>query len=312
MGSNRQTSSDLGICAWLRFARRLIPHCLLAGLSMVLLISCASANAVGVKNTTRHAATATPANKTPIPAQLTRKYGFTVQDSGKTLTYTVTSRFGITLNSQQYPKSHLQVLCNPQDTLGSISNIPSVVPPLYAVRYQGVEPGICTIRNGNFYLIVRIVALITSAPAPCQTRQLRIAFDNNGAAAGNAGAQFVFVNQSQESCTLSGYPAIQLLDARHQPMRAQVMRTTGAYLYITQMPRPFVLQAGEKAYFVVEWGDLGCGNIPPASYASPVSFLRVTPPLNQTSLLIAFQFCPYMEGIEISPLEPGKVLFVFA
>jgi hypothetical protein len=142
-----------------------------------------------------------------------------------------------------------------------------------------------------------------ASPAPCQTQQLLLAFDEGGVAVGNAGAQFVFANQSKGSCTLVGYPALQLLDARHQPIRAQVGQATVAYLYSTHAPHRFVLQAGEKAYFVVEWSNLGC--------ATPSAFLRVTPPDNQTPLLIAFRFCAYEEYVEISPLEPDKVLGVF-
>jgi hypothetical protein len=143
-----------------------------------------------------------------------------------------------------------------------------------------------------------------SAPALCQTQHLLLAFDKSGVALGNAAAQFVLVNQSKQSCTLFGYPALQLLDARHQPIRAHVGQFTGAYLYITHAPHRFVLLAGGKAYFVVEWGNVG-------DCATPTAFLRMTPPGNQTPLLIAYRFCPYKEDVEISPLEPDQVLFVF-
>lgn len=147
--------------------------------------------------------------------------------------------------------------------------------------------------------------------APCRIQHLLLAFDKSGVALGNEGAQFVLVNQSKEGCTLSGYPALQLLDARHQPIPAHVGQFTQAYLYRTQPPHRFVLQAGGKAYFVVEWANLGCGKIPPASSASPVAFLRVTPPLNRASLLVATQFCAFGNSVEISPLEPDQVLGVF-
>jgi hypothetical protein len=73
--------------------------------------------------------------------------------------YVVTSRFGITFNSQKYSKQHMQVACTPPDTIGSVSNLPSVMPPFYAVRYQAVQPGKNTIKNGNFILKVRIIPL---------------------------------------------------------------------------------------------------------------------------------------------------------
>jgi hypothetical protein len=112
------------------------------------------------------------------------------------------------------------------------------------------------------------------------------------------------VNQSQQGCTLFGYPALQLLDAGHQAIRAQVVPSTGAYLYIRHAPHRFVLQARRKAYFVVEWGNLG-------DCAPPPALLRVTPPGHQTPLLLAFRFCPYKDGVEISPLEPDQVLGAF-
>ena len=143
-----------------------------------------------------------------------------------------------------------------------------------------------------------------SAPAPCQTQHLLLAFDKGGVALGNAAAQFFFANQSKGSCTLVGYPALQLLDARHQPIRAQVMQSPVGYLYVTHAPHRFVLQAGGKAYFVVEWSATG-------DCATSTAFLRVRPPGNQTPLLIAFRFCPDKESVEISPLEPNKVLGVF-
>jgi hypothetical protein len=121
----------------------------------LLLTSCAT-------STKQQGSTPTPTSPgnsltTPSPSLLTQQYQFTAQDSGRTLIYPVTSRFGIILNAQQYPKKQFQVSCFPAGTLGSISNIPAVAPPLYAVRYEGVKPGTCIIKNGNFHLTVIIV-----------------------------------------------------------------------------------------------------------------------------------------------------------
>ncbi len=143
-----------------------------------------------------------------------------------------------------------------------------------------------------------------SAAAPCQTQHLLLAFDTSGTAMNQPAAQFVFVNQSKGSCTLSGYPALQLLDARHQSIRGQVTQeSTAAYLYITRPPQMISLHPGQKAYFAVTWVNLGC--------ATPTAFLRVTPPGNQTPLLLAFRFCAWKEGVEISPVESSQILGVF-
>jgi hypothetical protein len=98
----------------------------------------------------------TTAPVTPTPG-LTQQYTFIALDSGKTVTYAVTTRFSVSLDQQQYPEQNIQISCEPQNALGSITGAPSVAPPLYAVRYQTIEPGTCTIKNGSFILTVVIV-----------------------------------------------------------------------------------------------------------------------------------------------------------
>jgi hypothetical protein len=87
--------------------------------------------------------------------QLSTTYEITEADNGKTFTYTVTSRFSVILDGKKYPPADHSVA--PTDIIGYISNVPSVDPPLQAVRYEGVNPGTCTIRNGDFAVTVIIV-----------------------------------------------------------------------------------------------------------------------------------------------------------
>ena len=175
MVSNRSTSSDAYTGAQQSRARSTVPGLTLLGLAFLLLVSCA--NPTSTQGTTPQrtpttlgnhlSATPTPQrtpttlanhlSPTPTP-QLTQQYDFTEQASGRTITYTVTSRFEIILNQQRYSKKNVQVSCTPPGTLGSVSNLPSVTPPLYVIRYEGVQPGLCTIKNGTFLLTVRIIA----------------------------------------------------------------------------------------------------------------------------------------------------------
>ena len=175
MVSNRSTSSDTHTGAQQSRARSTVPGLTLLGLAFLLLVSCA--NPASTQGTTPQrtpttlgnhlSATPTPQrtpttlanhlSPTPTP-QLTQQYDFTEQASGRTITYTVTSRFEIILNQQRYSKKNVQVSCTPPGTLGSVSNLPSVTPPLYVIRYEGVQPGLCTIKNGTFLLTVRIIA----------------------------------------------------------------------------------------------------------------------------------------------------------
>jgi len=158
MVSNRSTSSDTHTGAQQSRARSTVPGLTLLGLAFLILVSCA--NPASTQGTTPQRTPTTLGNHlspTPTP-QLTQQYDFTEQASGRTITYTVTSRFEIILNQQRYSKKNVQVSCTPPGTLGSVSNLPSVTPPLYVIRYEGVQPGLCTIKNGTFLLTVRIIA----------------------------------------------------------------------------------------------------------------------------------------------------------
>jgi hypothetical protein len=96
----------------------------------------------------------TPPPTTSLPAPSTQSE-IRAQDSGKTFTYTVTTRFTVILDQNQYPKSDLS--CQPQGIIGSVSNIPEVQPPLYAARYEAVQPGTCTLKDGNFEVTIHVI-----------------------------------------------------------------------------------------------------------------------------------------------------------
>ena len=157
MESSHFASFDIDTGAWQSRARSIAPLGMLLGLAILLLVSCS--NPVSTQDTTtQRTATSSnlPLSATPSP-QLTQQYEFTEHDSGKTLTYTITSRFGISLNQQMYPKENIRLSCTPPVVLGSITNVPAVMPPFYAVRYEAVQPGLCTIKNGTFLRTVRVI-----------------------------------------------------------------------------------------------------------------------------------------------------------
>ncbi|MGE5541123.1 MAG: hypothetical protein ACM3TU_02470 [Bacillota bacterium] len=82
-------------------------------------------------------------------------FEITEADSGKTFTYTVTSRFTLILDETKHPQQELS--CVPAGILGSISNIPAVSPPSYAARFEGVAPGTCTFSDRDFTATITIV-----------------------------------------------------------------------------------------------------------------------------------------------------------
>jgi hypothetical protein len=155
-----------------------IPLCLIL---LALLSACGapvngnpSTTTSGVNPTTTVPTTTATEQPTSVPATttlgLTQQYAFTAQDNGKTITYGITTRFSLSLDQQHYPSQNLQLSCQAQNALSAISNAPYAAPPLYAVGYETIAAGNCTIQNGNFILTVIVIdpttPTATSTPSP--------------------------------------------------------------------------------------------------------------------------------------------------
>ncbi len=82
-------------------------------------------------------------------------YHITAQDSGKTFTYTLTSRFVVTLDERTYLQRNLQ--CEPSGIIGRITNVPSAEPPLYNEQFEAVAAGTCILRDGSFNVTIRAI-----------------------------------------------------------------------------------------------------------------------------------------------------------
>lgn len=78
-------------------------------------------------------------------------------DSGKTYAIGVTTRISLILERAVYPPENLAVTCVPAEVLGRVSNLPQGPPQYYAVRFEGVQPGQCLIRNGAFQVTIKVV-----------------------------------------------------------------------------------------------------------------------------------------------------------
>jgi Protein of unknown function (DUF4232) len=139
----------------------------------------------------------------------------------------------------------------------------------------------------------------------CQSSQLTLALDHTGVALGHVASVLRLDNSSQQACTLDGYPTVQLLDARQQPLPTHQQQTTMAYTFTVPVPQPVVLASGASAYFHLEWSDM-----PPSgqSCSYNAAYLQVTPPQNQTPLPILPGFgTSICDGnIITSPIVPSS------
>jgi len=119
-----------------------------------------------------------------------------------------------------------------------------------------------------------------TAATTCRTSQLALGRQGDRNGLGNFAVLYSLQNTSQQTCTLQGYPEIQLLDTNQQAMTFTVNQQSSAYLYNMGEPQLMTLAPGQSGYFVVEW------SAGPASCAG-AAYLEVTPPGDQTRLQIA-------------------------
>ena len=120
-----------------------------------------------------------------------------------------------------------------------------------------------------------------TAVSICQTNQLALAYDKSDALVSNRGDQFSLQNMSASTCTLYGYPGVQMLLANNQPTPTQETRGTSSYFFAGAVQIQTVsLQPGAKSYFVISWVAGQCDQ--PA--ASAGVYIQVTPPGNTGTL----------------------------
>jgi hypothetical protein len=143
----------------------------------------------------------------------------------------------------------------------------------------------------------------------CQTNQLALAFDKSDGLDGNRGDQFSLQNMSTSTCTLEGYPAVQMLLATHQPTPTQETQSPNSYFFSSAVQIQTVsLQPGAKSYFVISWRAGQCTQ--PAVIGI---YIQVTPPAD-TGTLTASTSAGSDGGIDacgaiyVSPISATSVL----
>jgi hypothetical protein len=89
---------------------------------------------------------------------LSDQYQITIQDNGRTFTYTVTSRFLLYLDKTRYPKN--EQVCQPEGIASWVSNAMGLYDEnfkLDSVGFEAAKPGVCVIQVSNFRIIIQVV-----------------------------------------------------------------------------------------------------------------------------------------------------------
>jgi len=114
--------------------------------------------------------------------------------------------------------------------------------------------------------------------------------------------QFSFQNTSNSTCTLFGYPDIQILNSDHHAISTRVTHAEDAYLFSTVPLKVVSLKPTAKAYFVVEWVNL-CNVKSPSS-----AFLRATPSGQTSALTTVSEGIYTCNGVDVSPVSNEDIL----
>jgi len=136
----------------------------------------------------------------------------------------------------------------------------------------------------------------------CFSSQLAVTLGRGGVATGHVGRLVSFRNTSATTCTLLGYPGMQMLDAAGHPIRTQVLR--GTAITVPSVPeRVVTLTPGALASFDLGYDDAtGYGN----DRCPTSARVEITPPNDFRSITISWRIQPYGGG-SVTHLRCGQI-----
>ncbi|HEX2702039.1 MAG TPA: DUF4232 domain-containing protein [Solirubrobacteraceae bacterium] len=157
--------------------------------------------------------------------------------------------------------------------------------------------------------LILVVSPTSSAPthaaaarvSRCFASQLTVAPGPGSGAAGSVGQVVHFTNHSHSSCTLSGYPGMQMLGSAGKPLATEVHRGSSVTVPALAV-RLVTLRPAGKASFNLGYADAtGYGN-----ERCPTSTrVEITAPNDYKPLTIVWRIQPY--GGDIPHLECGEI-----
>ena len=147
------------------------------------------------------------------------------------------------------------------------------------------------------------VTTTTAGSSTCQVAQLRMAPQQGSGAAGTIELSVDMTNQSGTTCTLFGYPGMQLLDGSGNDLPTNVVRGGGPQFGIPgadQAPNTVVLAPQQQAAFSLSYSDVPVGT---ESTCPTSTNALVTPPGSLTSATVPLAIAPCGGGtIHVSPV----------
>lgn len=130
----------------------------------------------------------------------------------------------------------------------------------------------------------------------CQASDLDLAIGPSSGTAGTIYVDAVFTNQSQHTCTLSGYPTITLVDSNNHQLGISAVHNSAF------PPVTVTLYPGESAHAAMGFPEPGI--LPPGSCSIISTNLEAIPPSLTTYLEtpLTKQAC---SGFSVTSIQPG-------
>lgn len=142
----------------------------------------------------------------------------------------------------------------------------------------------------------------TATAQICQAGQLRFALGAGTGAAGTITSSVTLTDASSQTCTLYGYPGMQLLDTRGNPIPTMVVRGQAHFpdAVANAGPSTVTLTPGAQATFSLQYSDVPVG---PETTCPASSKAEITPPTNTAYAVIALDIAPCDNGrVYVSPV----------
>ncbi len=146
---------------------------------------------------------------------------------------------------------------------------------------------------------VKTAVTASYTPPRCNVEQLSASFHGYQMEMGSRGFLLTLTNVGNRSCTLYGYPGLQLENAKHQPLPTRTVWGM-SYFDRNQVKAPIVLSPGETASADISFGVYGT----PANSVL-ATYLEVTPPNCWFHFTLKIPYGPalvYLHQVQVTPM----------
>lgn len=142
-----------------------------------------------------------------------------------------------------------------------------------------------------------------NGPPLCLSNNLSVLAGRTGGAMGSVGVVgVVFKNNSEVTCTLMGYPDLQMLDAAGNPVITHVHKGTSVTVQFTPEDLVTLLPGGEAMFDLGYSSATGYGS----AYCPTSARVLITPPNTNQPIVVPWKLQPY-GGSTIAKLRCGEI-----